>query len=95
MKEKIRYQIGESFIARKIAGEFVLVPAGQDGFNGMITFNETGNFLWQKLTEGCPAENLAAVLQEEYEVTEEQARGDAERFLNFCLKNRLLRIQGN
>lgn len=88
-----RYLLGESFVARRISGENVLVPVGDDGFNGMITFNETGNFLLKKLIDGCPAEELAAALMEEYEVTEEQASGDVGRFLKFCLQNGILKLR--
>ena len=41
-------QIKPSFAMRKIAGSNIVVPVGAaaSDFNGMITLNDTGAFLW-------------------------------------------------
>lgn len=85
------YQPGDGFAARKISGESVLVPVGKDSFNGMITFNETGNYIWQKLHEGCSEEETREALCEDFEVTKEQAGQDVKRFIEFCLHAGMLK----
>ena len=40
-----------NYLLREIAGEYMLVPLGESGltFNSIVTFNETGAFIWKKL----------------------------------------------
>ena len=56
----------------------------------MITLNDTGAFLWQVLQEGCTEEELTEKLIERYEVKEEKARMDVERFLGVLEQEGLL-----
>ena len=39
------------FILRKVAGENILVPVGNTAltFNGLVTLNESGAFLWKHM----------------------------------------------
>ena len=43
--------IDKQYILRQIAGDYVIIPTGKTTleFNGMITVNEQGAFLWKKL----------------------------------------------
>ena len=50
-------------------------------FNGMVTLNETGAFLWKRLEQGCDQAQLVEALLEEYEVSREQAQQSVERFV--------------
>ncbi len=71
------------FILREVAGSYVVVPVGSAvaDFNGMITLNEAGAYLWQALEQEQTLPQLAKVLMSYYEVTEEQALLDAEQFV--------------
>ena len=75
-------KIKENFLLRQVADTWVVMPFGQDmlDFNGMLTLNETGALLWQKLQEGADLEGLVAALTAEYNVSAEIARADAEEF---------------
>ena len=44
-------KIKEGFILRKVGGSNVIVPTGNETneFNGMITTNDTGAFIFEKL----------------------------------------------
>lgn len=81
-----------SFILREVAGSHVVVPVGASvvDFNGMITLNETGAFLWGLLSQGAEAEGLVRRLTEEYDVTPEQARRDVDAFLQRMRENDFL-----
>ena len=46
-------RINKEFVLREIAGDYILVPVGDTAleFNGLITLNEVGAFLWGKLQQ--------------------------------------------
>ena len=76
-------ELNKEFVLREVAGNWVVLPVGQAGvnFNGMISLNGTGAFLWQTLEKGADREALATALTEEYEVSKEQALQDVDAFL--------------
>ena len=67
-------KIKKNFVLRTIAGSNVVVPTGSDSvnFNGMISLNETGAFLWKILETGADEAILADRLQAEYEGADRQ-----------------------
>ena len=75
-------KLKNGFVMRTVAGETIVLPSGDDlNLDMMITLNDTGKFLWQKLEAGAEMEELVAALLEEYDVDEATARGGAERFV--------------
>ena len=68
-------KLKEGFIMRDVAGQTVVLPAGDDlDLNMMITLNDSAKFLWSLLeTEKDEAELIAALLTE-YEIDEETAK---------------------
>jgi hypothetical protein len=73
----------KEYIKRNIAGEIVLVPAGQtaEDFNGMITLTESGDFIWEHLEEARDFNHLVELILEEYDIDKETASQDASAFL--------------
>ena len=76
-------RVSQELILREIAGEHILVPVGEAAlrFQGMITLNESGLLLWQKLQSGCTGEDLVEALLAEYQVERRQAQADVAAFL--------------
>ena len=75
-------KIKDGYILREIAGEYVVIPSGEDlDLNLMITLNETGSFLWQKLTDGATEEELVQALLAEYDVDEARAKNAVTAFI--------------
>ena len=74
----------KKFILRNIVGETILVPIGQnnEAFNGLITINELGKFIWENLESSKDEEDLLHKILEEYEVEEKEAQEDLEEFLD-------------
>src|SRR3954470_13598453 len=73
-------------IARRIAGETVLVPIAQrpGGVAEATQFfvlNATGETLWELLAEPASLETMAQHLSNTYEVSAERARADAQLFI--------------
>ena len=77
-------KVSKDFIMRDIAGEHILVPVGAAAskFNGLITLNEIGQFIFELLAEDRTLDQLAEKITEEYEVSLETARADAEEFVH-------------
>ncbi len=86
------YKIKEGFVVRKIGDSYVVVAVGKRSkdFHGVITLNETGAFLFEKLIEGRTKEDLIKDLLAEYDVTEENANKDVDNFLNNLIKGDLI-----
>lgn len=76
--------ISKDYILREIAGDFVVVPTGRAvfQFQGLITLNEVGKYLWELLQkQNQTVEQLAQQVCREYEVEETVARQDVEEFV--------------
>ena len=72
----------DGFILRTVAGETVVLPtAGVTNFDMMITLNDTGRFLWERLTIGAEEEELVKALLAEYDVTEDVAAKSVAAFV--------------
>ena len=76
-------KIKEGYIVRPVAGSYVVVSTGEKtvDFNGIMTLNETGNFLWEKLLTDTTKEQLVEAMLKEYDVDTKTATEDIERFL--------------
>lgn len=75
-------KLKDGFILRSIAGETVVVPTGDDlDLNMMITLNESGKFLWEKLEKGAEEAELVAALLGEYDVDEQTAKNHVGLFI--------------
>lgn len=73
----------KEFILREIMGDIVLVPINKSGsqFNGLITINELGKFIWENLEKVETEEELLQLILNEYEVDEDTAKKDLDEFL--------------
>lgn len=75
-------KLKDGFILRDVAGQTVVLPSGDDlDLNMMITLNDTGKFLWQRLEQGAEFDALVAVLLAEYDVDEATAKRGVEGFV--------------
>ena len=76
---------------REIAGEIVVVPSGDElNLNMMITLNQTGKFLWERLDVGADIDELVQAMLGEYDVDEQTARAGVERFVGKLLERGFL-----
>lgn len=76
-------KIKEGFLLRNVAGNNVVVPIGQAtlDFNGMMSLNDTGAFLFKKMIEGTTREKLIEDVMKEYEIDESLAQKDVDDFI--------------
>ena len=84
-------KLKDGFILREVAGQTVVLSTGSAlDLNTMITLNETGKFLWERLQSETDEAALVAALLGEYEVDEETAKGSVARFVGKLRDNGLL-----
>lgn len=76
-------KLKKDFILREIMGDVVLVPINQSTsqFNGLITINELGKFIWENIEKTQDEEDLLQKILDEYEVDRETAKKDLDEFL--------------
>ena len=82
IKESDHMKIKSGFVVRKIANQYMAVPVGARAkeLHGMIGLNETAAFLWELLKEERTEEELAVLLCDEYEISEDGALESVRRF---------------
>lgn len=85
-------KVKKDFVARKVAGTDIVVATGKavKHFNGYITLNETGRFLFDLLGKETSVEELTEKLLEEYDVTREVAENDVKNFVKILSENGVL-----
>lgn len=85
-------KINSEFVLRTIAGDKVIVPTGgaSQYFNGLITLNEVGAFIWEKVNEVQSREEIVEAILEEFEVDEKTARKDVNGFLDMLKEEYIL-----
>ena len=76
-------RVEEGFVVCEVGGQTVAVASGALSvrFNGMITLNDAGKLLFERLQKGTDEEALAQTLVLEYGIDKELARKDVEKFL--------------
>ncbi len=77
-------RINQDFTIQKVGGSYMAVAVGETSknFHGMVRLNETGAFLWNKMTEqDCSEEDLVNMLLEEYEIDRETAAKDVRKMI--------------
>ena len=76
-------KLKKQLVKRNIAGDVILVPVGDSSLTlkGLMTLNETAEFIWDRLADAANAEELAAALCSEYEVEPAEAMTDVEALL--------------
>lgn len=74
----------EEFLLRRAAGLTVIVPVGRAAveFPGMISVNETGEFLWELLEREQTLDALISAMTASYQVESSQAEADIRAFLS-------------
>lgn len=77
-------KIKENYILREVAGSNIVVPIGdaQMSFNGIMTLNDVGTFIWKILEKGADREEIIDRVFETYDVERKKAEQDIDRYLN-------------
>ena len=75
-------KLKEGFLLRNVAGQAVVLPMGGTlELNMMITLNETGAFLWERMQQETTEAALVQALLGEYDVDEATAVKSVDAFV--------------
>ena len=75
-------KVKNGFVLRQVAGQTVVLPCGDTlDLNMLITLNDTGAFLWQRLENEVTEDELVAALLGEYDVDADTARNAVQTFV--------------
>lgn len=75
-------KLKDGFLLRQVAGQTVVLPVSGDlDLNMMITLNDTGAFLWERLQSEIDEVALVAALLEKYDVDEATAKNSVAAFV--------------
>lgn len=82
-------RIKEGYVLREVAGSYVVVPSGERSkeFNGMVNLNESGSVLWKRAGREFDRTALISELLDIYNVSEQQAAEDVDRFISILKEN--------
>lgn len=85
-------KIKDGYILRQVAGNSIVIAVGDEAinFNGIITINGAGTFLWERLEKGAEKEELLQAMLKEYDIDEATAASDIDEFLEKLKKANLL-----
>jgi len=80
------------FILQQVADTFVVAPVGEQAlaFNGILTLNGTGAFLWRLLDADAEEGALVRALTDSYDVDEQTAVADVADFVRLLREKDLL-----
>lgn len=69
-------KLKDGFALRQMAGEFLAVPFDErySDVGALVSLNETGAFLWEKLSGGAELDELVCALVGEYKISEDEAK---------------------
>ena len=75
-------KIKNGFVKKDVAGMHIVVSADSSSdFDGIITLNDTGAFMFDLLVSGISEKELADRLVDEYDVEREIAEADTAAFI--------------
>ena len=83
-------KIKDGFVLKTVAGSRIIVPVSKPNFHSIMTLNETGAFLFEKLGEQTDIDSLADLLVDTFEVDKKTAYDDVVLFLQSLDKAGLL-----
>jgi len=76
-------RIKDGYMLREVAGNSIVVAVGKAtlNFNGLISLNDTGTFLWKLLSEDATEQALLVAMLNEYEIDSATASKDITEFI--------------
>ena len=85
-------KIKKGFVLRRVLDEAIVVASGEASktFHGMIKLNDSAADIWQWISDGKEAAEIAKLLSEKYEISLEKATSDTETMIKSMTENGLL-----
>lgn len=74
-------KIKPEFKLRKVGGMNIVVSTAGMNFQGIITVNDTAEFIWRMLEKEAPQDEIVTALAAECGVEPEEIQNDVEEFI--------------
>lgn len=77
--------INPNFILKEVQGDYMILPINEGNVNATVIFNtnETGAYIFNKLSEGVSKDKLIEMMIEEYEgLTYDVCKADVDEFID-------------
>lgn len=90
--EVIGMKVKKNYVLKEIADQIVVIPIEEEAvkFNGIISLNNSGKRLFEKLQVKTSETELAEFLMSIYDVNEDKARKDVSDFIAIMREHNLL-----
>ncbi len=77
-------KINNNFMLKKVAGEYMIIPTGNNNvnFSKIFNINETGAFIFEKLKDGKNKEDILELMSKEYNASKDILKNDIEEFID-------------
>ncbi len=75
-------KIKEGYKLCKVRDNSIVIAVGDTvmDFNGLVTLNETGEFIWKKLESGVSEDEIITAMTAEYDIDADTAKADFDEF---------------
>ena len=86
---EMAYKIREDVVLENVCGSHILValrPAWKE-FPFAMKISGRSALIWESVREGKPKEHILASLQDNYNLTFEEAASTYDRFISYCKKH--------
>ena len=92
LQEKKKYRINPDFILREIAGEYTIIPIGDNNVfsNAVMAPNETAVFLGEEFQQPSTIQDVVVEAMQKYDATEEQIYNSISKFVKQSLEFKVL-----
>lgn len=76
-------KVKDGFLLRQVAGRYIIVAVNDQAadFDGIVTVNEVGAFIWKLMENDVTEEEILSAVLNEYEVSESDAKADIAAFI--------------
>lgn len=82
----MKMKINPKFNLRNVGGKNIIVSELTMKFDGIITVNDTGEFIWRMLENGAEEEGIVKALARECNTAEDEIREDVSDFIKSLKK---------
>lgn len=75
-------KINPNYRLRKVGGKTIVVSLNGLNLGGVLTMNQTAEFIWNKIDEGAETEEIVEALSSECNVPQDEIRDEVKSFIN-------------
>ena len=83
-------KINPEYRLRKVGGKSIIISKRSLNLEGILTLNQTAEFIWNKIEAGAEAEDIVRALAAECDVPQDEIRGEVLGFIDVLKKSGII-----